>query len=103
MSFNRYAKRPDTVTKSIVEELRARGYVVEYVDKPTDLLVRHPTWPANWFRMLECKSRKKKSGEIVLDKRQKEQQEFCSAHGVPYVTDAFEARLALGEKVKLET
>lgn len=101
MSFNRYAKRPDKTTKGIVDGLRAMGYVVEYVDRPTDLLVRHRSWPKNLFRMLECKSRKKKSGEIVLDKRQKEQQEFCAEHGVPYVTDLFEARLALGEVVKL--
>ena len=101
MSFNRYARRPDKVTKAIVDGLRADGYEVEYIDKPVDLLVRHPSWPKNVFRGLECKSRKKKNGEVVLDKRQEEQRKFCETHGVPYVTDVFEARLALGEVVKL--
>jgi hypothetical protein len=101
MSWKYRKDKPDKTTESIVSELRARGYTVEHIGRPTDLLVRHQSWPKNIFRMLECKSRKKKNGEVVLDKRQKEQQEFCRVHGVPYVTDAFEARLALGEVVKL--
>lgn len=101
MSFNRYAKRADKTTQAIVAGLRARGFSVDYIDKPTDLLVGHTRWGRNVFKLLECKSRKLKNGEIVLDKRQKDQQEFCSKHGVPYVTDVFEALLALGEEINL--
>jgi hypothetical protein len=40
-------------------------------------------------------------GNVKLRKDQQEQQEFCKTHGVPYVTDAFEALLALGEVIQL--
>lgn len=101
MSFNRYAKRPDSVTESIVRDLRALGFVVTFIGLPVDLLVTHAKWGENCFKLLEVKSSKKKSGEVVLDKRQQDQKEFCSKHGVPYVTSTFEALLALGEKVEL--
>jgi hypothetical protein len=101
VSFNRYAKRPDKTTKAIVDGLRTRGYVVEYIDRPTDIAVTHARFGKNVWKFLECKSRKLKNGEVVLDKRQKEQREFCAKHGVPYVTDVFEALLALGEVVSL--
>jgi hypothetical protein len=93
--------KPDAVTEDIVKGLRKCGYQVELVGRPTDLLVRHPRWPQNLFKMLECKTRKLKNGKVVLDKRQKAQIEFCKTHGVPYVTDVFEALLALGEVVNL--
>jgi hypothetical protein len=101
MSFNRYAKRPDAITESIVRDLRALGFVVTFIGLPVDLLVRHPKWGANCFKLLEVKSNKKKSGAVVLDKRQQDQKEFCATHGVPYATSTFEALLALGEKVEL--
>jgi hypothetical protein len=101
VSFNRYAKRADKTTRTIVEGLRARGYSVEHIGRPTDLLVGHARWGRNLFKLLECKSRKLKSGQVVLDKRQDGQREFCERHGVPYVTDVFEALLALGEEVHL--
>lgn len=101
MSFNRYARRADKTTQAIVAGLRKRGFSVDHIDKPTDLLVGHPRWGRNIFKLLECKSRKLKSGAVVLDKRQIEQREFCAKHGVPYVTDVFEALLALGEEVAL--
>jgi hypothetical protein len=102
MSFNRYAKRPDSVTDSIVRDLRKAGFDVTFIGLPVDLLVRHGKWGANAFKLLEVKSeRKKRSGEVKLDKRQQDQAEFCAKHGVPYVTSTFEALLALGEKVDL--
>lgn len=101
MSFNRYARRADKQTQSIVDGLRAIGYTVEYIDKPVDLAVNHPRMGKNVWKLLECKSRKLKNGQVVLDKRQKDQAEFCAKHEVPYVTDVWEARLALGEMVKL--
>jgi hypothetical protein len=101
MSFNRYAKRADKTTQKIVDELRALGFHVKHLGLPVDLMVRKPSWPKNTWKLLECKSRKLKNGEVVLDKRQVEQAEFCAEHNVPYVTDSFEALLALGEKVHL--
>jgi hypothetical protein len=35
--------------------------------------------------------------ELAMDKRQKDQQEFCEQHQVPYVTTAEEALNALGD------
>lgn len=102
MGFNRYARRADNSTQQIVDELRALGFTVEHIGKPTDLLVTHTKWGVNVWKLLECKSRKKKSGAIVLDKRQKVQRDFCERHGVPYVTDSFEALLALGETIELD-
>lgn len=101
MSWNRYARRADKSTQKIVDELRAVGYTVVYIDKPTDLLVRKSSWPLNTWKLLECKSHKKANGEVKLRKDQQKQQEFCAEHGVPYVTDSFEALLKLGEVVKL--
>ncbi len=101
MSWTHRKDKPDAVTKVIVDGLRERGYSVEYLGRPTDLVVGHTRWGRNIFKLLECKSRKLKNGQVVLDKRQKDQQEFCAKHGVPYVTDVFEALLALGEEVNL--
>jgi hypothetical protein len=85
MSFNRYARKADKSTQGIVDELRALGYVVAYIDKPVDLMVTHPSWPPNTWRLVECKTPKGKKGEVKLRKDQEKQQEFCSQHGVPYV------------------
>lgn len=101
MSINRYAKRADTTTQRIVEDLRSMGYSVVYIGLPVDLAVHHRKWGANVWRFLECKSRRLKNGNVALDKRQARQAEFCADHGVPYVTDTFEALLALGEKIQL--
>lgn len=101
MSWNRHAKRADTSTQKIVDELRALHYVVVHVGRPVDLLVTHAKWPANTWKLLECKSHKLKNGQVKLRKDQQDQQEFCAEHNVPYVTTSFEALLALGECVSL--
>jgi hypothetical protein len=101
MSFNRFAKRADKTTQKIVDELRALGFHVEHIGLPVDLAIHHPKWGRNVWKFLECKSRKLKSGAVVLDKRQQKQADFCERFSVPYVTDGFEALLALGEKVHL--
>lgn len=98
MSFNRYAKRADKATQQIVDELRALGYSVVYLGLPVDLAVTHTRWELNEWRLLEVKSaRKKKTGDVVLDKRQQAQADFCAEHGVPYVTTTREALMAIGE------
>jgi hypothetical protein len=101
VSKNRYAQRADTSTQKIVDELRALGFHVKHLRHPVDLAVHHPKWGKNCWKFLEVKSRKKASGEVVLDKRQQEQADFCKNYGVPYVTDCFEALLALGERISL--
>jgi hypothetical protein len=101
VSLNRFAKRADKSTQKIVDELRAVGFTVIYLNKPTDLLVTKAAWGPNIWKLLECKSKKKKNGDVVLDKRQTEQRDFCAEHGVPYVTDTFEALLKLGETIDL--
>jgi hypothetical protein len=93
--------KPDATKQEIVDEMRARGYEVIELGRPCDIAVRHKTWVKNWWRLAEIKSRKDAKGKVVLDKRQEKQKKFCEEQGVPYVVDAFELRLAIGEKVKL--
>jgi predicted Holliday junction resolvase-like endonuclease len=98
MSINRFAKRADKATQTIVDELRALGYSVTYLGLPVDLAVHKAAWGGNAFKFLEVKSaRRKRTGDVALDKRQTKQREFCEAHGVPYVTNTIEALQAMGE------
>ena len=98
--MRRRAKSDDS-TSDIVKGLRKAGFTVIHIRKPVDLAVTHKKWGKNMFKFLECKTAKLASGKVKLRKDQEEQQKFCAEHGVPYVTDAFEALLALGETVKL--
>lgn len=100
MSYARHARRSDTTQSSIVSELRTRGYIVIIIGRPTDLLVRHPTWPHNVWRLLECKSPTPK-GRLRLRKDQEEQQKFCEEHRVPYAISAVEALQLMGERLTL--
>jgi hypothetical protein len=101
MSYRIRRDNPDKSKAGIVKDLKKAGFVVYDIGRPVDLLVTHPKWGANRWRLLECKSHKDAKGNVKLDKRQQEQRDFCKAHGVPYVTDAFEALLALGEVIEL--
>lgn len=83
--------RSDKSTQDIVDELRALGYTVEFVGRPVDLLVTHPSWPPNVWRLMECKTPKGKKGELKLRKDQERQQQFCAQHGVPYVLSGLSA------------
>jgi len=93
--------RSDTTTDAIVEELRNHQYIVYHVKRPTDLLIRHPSWPLNTWKLLECKSPTPK-GQPKLRKDQEDQQKFCAEHGVPYAISPLEALHAMGETVVLE-
>lgn len=101
MSFKYQKSKPDTSKDAIVEELRNRGYVVHLVGRPVDCLVRHPSWPLNIWRLLECKSPSGKAGKLKLRKDQEEQQKFCAEHGVPYAISPLEALHAMGEQIVL--
>jgi len=91
MGYNRFARKADTTTQRIVDELRAVGYVVEHIGRPVDIMVSHPTWPPNTWKLLECKSEKLKNGQVKLRKDQEKQRAFCAEHGVPYVLTGEEA------------
>lgn len=100
MSYKRpQIHRPDTTTSTIVTELRNRGYVVRHIGRPVDLLVTHPSWPHNTWKLLECKSPSPK-GELKLRKDQQEQREFCEKNKVPYALSALEALNAMGQQLQ---
>jgi methionyl-tRNA synthetase len=86
MSFRYVRHRPDTTRAPIVEALTKAGYIVDE-DSKVDLCVRHPTWIANVFVKLECKTRNSKKLGFVPRKDQADQQDYCAAHGVPYTLD----------------
>lgn len=88
MSLNRYAKKKDLTQDAIVKAIRGAGWFVWVLDKPVDLLCWRPD---RGFRLLESKSKRKKDGKAVLDKRQKDQMFFCEFTGTPYVTTPEEA------------
>jgi hypothetical protein len=71
------------------------------IGRPTDLLVRHPSWPHNIWRLLECKSPSGKAQTLKLRKDQEEQREFCETHRVPYAIGAVEALQLMGERLAL--
>ena len=101
MSYKRpQIHRSDTTTDTIVSELRKRGYVVKHIGRPVDLLITHPRWPHNTWKLLECKSPSPK-GELKLRKDQEEQRKFCEDNRVPYAICALEALNAMGEQVTL--
>lgn len=100
MSFRRHSEKPDAPTQKIVDELRSMCFDVIHVGRPVDLLVRAPNWPENTWKLVEVKRPANKAGSPRLDKRQKEQAEFCAVHGVPYVTSTQQLLESLGLRVK---
>jgi hypothetical protein len=86
VSFLRYARRADTTQPTIVDDLRSCGYTVIVIGKPVDVLVRHPTWPTNTWKLLELKTKNRKDG-YKPRADQLEQAKFCEAQGVPYIFD----------------
>lgn len=101
MSYARYARRTDATQEIIVGELRTCGYIVIIIGRPTDLLIHHPNWPRNIWRLLECKSPSGKAQKLRLRKDQEEQRKFCEEHRVPYAISAGEALQLMGEPLTL--
>ena len=93
----RRASKVDSTQAGIVDMLRAFGFTVIVIGRPTDLLVRRNSWPLNTWKLLECKvpNRKVKPGYRPRSD-QEAQQTFCKEHGVPYVTTPQEALDAVG-------
>lgn len=91
-----YARhRVDLSQAEIIDALEKAGWEV-FRDLPVDLLCRRHR--DGKLALIEAKTRRaKKSNQVLLDKRQRTQAEFCARTGTPYVTTAEEALRALGE------
>ena len=91
-----YARhRVDLSQAAIIEALEKAGWEV-FRHLPVDLLCRRRR--DGKLALIEAKTRRaKKSNQVLLDKRQRAQAEFCERTGTPYVTTAEEALRALGE------
>jgi hypothetical protein len=86
--------RRDENEPVIVDAIEKAGIGV-YKKMPCDLLCRVPTDPPGMLRAIEIKTPQGKSQKLRLRKDQKDQAEFCSQTGVPYVTTIAEAFKAL--------
>lgn len=93
--------RPDTTAPAIIEELQKYGYVIYRIGRPVDLLITHPSWPLNTWKLLEAKSPSGREAKLKLRKDQEDQQKFCAEHGVPYAISPLEALHAIGETITL--
>jgi len=81
----RYAARRDTAEPDIVDALEKAGCTV-YRKLPTDLLVWHPRFGPGTFKVIEAKTLQgKRDPKIKIDKRQREQIEFCETTGTPRI------------------
>lgn len=115
MAKPKYAGRRDYSEPKIVEKLREAGWEV-HRELPVDTICLKRVSPEQLRRvitqfddgsfllikLLECKTpRGKKNPKAVLDKRQKEQIEFCTRWKIDKPTEPIEALLAVGEVVTL--
>lgn len=97
MSIRRWAANADTTQMPIVEALRKAGYVVEIIRMPVDILFRHPTWPANVWKLADAKTIREGNKKVYIDKRQKKQNEFIAAHSIPKWTSPEQALREIAE------
>lgn len=79
----RRAAKKDTTEKPIVKGLRDLGYIVVVLGKPVDIAVTRTSWGNVWM-FAENKTPNRAGGKYEPRSDQKEQAEFCKAHGVPY-------------------
>lgn len=78
------AKKRDKSEAGIVQALRKCGYMVWLLDQPDDLLVWHPRFGQNWFRMISAKTLDAK-GRLPKRRDQAEQDAFVAMTGTPRV------------------
>lgn len=90
----RYAAKSDISQPKIVEDLRKAGYSVWNIKLPDDLLVWHPKFGANNFRMLSVKTADAK-GRVKERGDRKKQNAFCALTGVPRVSNSEQALEAM--------
>ena len=96
MTMPRYAARRDTAEADVIDALERAGFHVWALDYPVDLAIRKDSWAPGMVQLLEVKSRRKKDGTYVKDKRQGAQSKFLEATGCPVVTSPLEALQAVG-------
>lgn len=97
MSLNRYAKKRDAAEPAIIQALEAAKFEVWVLDQPSDLAVRHTSWPGGLVQLLEVKTAHgKRQPKPREDKRQAKQRTFLASSGTPIVTTPMEALRALG-------
>lgn len=96
MTMPRYAAKRDAVEANVIEGLERAGFHVWPLDYPCDLAIRKDSWAPGMVQLLEVKSRRKKDGTYVKDKRQEAQSKFLEATHCPIVTTPLEALQALG-------
>jgi hypothetical protein len=83
-----------------VAALERAGWEV-HRELPVDLLCLKRVGNVVKVRLLECKTPQGKAGKARKRKDQPEQLAFCERWNVDKPTSAFEALLAVGEKVEL--
>jgi hypothetical protein len=96
----RRAAKKDGPQPKIVAALRENGYAVTILNQEDipDLMVTAPKWKGisrTFFVLLETKSKRRKDGSVILDKRQVKQAAFCERFNIAYVTTPEEALNAL--------
>ena len=96
MSLNRYAKKRDSMERPIIDALEERGYDVRQLDRPCDLIARHPNWPGGLFQALEVKTPHGKAQRARLRAEQAVQLNFCMSTGTPIVKTPVEAIAVMG-------
>lgn len=96
MVMPRHAAKRDTAERPVIEALERAGFHVWQLDYPCDIACRKDSWAPGMVQLLEVKSRRKKDGSYVKDKRQGAQSKFLEATGCPVVTSPLEALQAVG-------
>lgn len=100
MRYTRRAAKRDVAEPVIVAALERAGWEV-HRELPVDLLCLKRVGNVVKVRLLECKTPQGKAGKARKRKDQPEQLAFCERWNVDKPTSAFEALLAVGEKVEL--
>lgn len=101
MKYRRHDAKRDEAEPEIVAALEKAGWEV-YRELPVDLLCLKRDGAHVRVKLLEAKTaRGKKNPKAVLDKRQARQNAFCERWQIDKPTNAFEALLAVGERIVL--
>lgn len=101
VKYRRFNAKRDEAEPAIVEALEQAGWEV-HRELPVDLLCLKRDGDHVRVKLLEAKTaRGKKNPKAVLDKRQIKQNAFVERWQIDKPTNAFEALLAVGERIVL--
>lgn len=92
--MRRYAMKQDISQPVILEGLRKAGYQCWVIGWPDDILVWHPRFGSNWFRMISAKTLDAK-GRLPKRNDQEDQDAFVAMTGTPRVGTAEHAIKAM--------